>query len=204
MVLASIAGGLTTSKLGFYTPLAILGSCIMAAGAGLLTTLSASTPSSAWIGYQALYGLGMGLSFQAPNLAAQTVLPAPDVPVGTALMFFAQLLGATVFVSVAENVLAGELVRRLASLPGFDSRLVTQGGATALLAGLPAGLRETALAAYNEALRSVFRIGLVLACLAVLGMVGLEWRSVLEKKGESPGGKGGATDEEVSGSAEKV
>lgn len=204
MVLASIAGGLTTSKLGFYTPPAILGSCIMAAGAGLLTTLSASTPSSAWIGYQALYGLGMGLSFQAPNLAAQTVLPAPDVPVGTALMFFAQLLGATVFVSVAENVLAGELVRRLASLPGFDSRLVTQGGATALLAGLPAGLRETALAAYNEALRSVFRIGLVLACLAVLGMVGLEWRSVLEKKGESPGGKGGVTDEEVSGSAEKV
>lgn len=94
MVLASIAGGLTTSKLGFYTPPAILGSCIMAAGAGLLTTLSASTPSSAWIGYQALYGLGMGLSFQAPNLAAQTVLPARDVPVGTALVFFAQLLGA--------------------------------------------------------------------------------------------------------------
>lgn len=38
MVVGSIGGGITNSKIGYYTPLAIIGSCIMSVGAGLLTT----------------------------------------------------------------------------------------------------------------------------------------------------------------------
>ncbi|GME34335.1 mfs aflatoxin efflux [Neofusicoccum parvum] len=181
MVLASIVGGFTTTKIGYYTPLAIVGSCIMAVGAGLLTTLQVDTSEAKWIGYQILYGFGMGLCFQAPNLAAQTVLPTKDVPVGTSLMFFSQLLGAAIFVSVGENVLDNQLVRRLSGLPGFDPTLVTDGGATSLLTSLPVNLRETGLVAYNGALRNVFQIGLILACLTVLGTTALEWRSVLKK-----------------------
>ncbi|KKY16570.1 putative mfs aflatoxin efflux [Diplodia seriata] len=186
MVLASILGGLTTTKIGYYTPLAIVGTCIMAVGAGLLTTLQVGTSEGKWIGYQILYGFGMGLCFQAPNLAAQTVLPTADVPVGTSLMFFSQLLGAAVFVSVGQNVLDNQLVSRLSGLlPGFDAKLVTEGGATSLLVGLPAHLREAGLVAYNEALRNVFQIGLILACLTVLGTAALEWRSVLKKAEEN-------------------
>ncbi|KAL0255202.1 hypothetical protein SLS55_009732 [Diplodia seriata] len=199
MVLASILGGLTTTKIGYYTPLAIVGTCIMAVGAGLLTTLQVGTSEGKWIGYQILYGFGMGLCFQAPNLAAQTVLPTADVPVGTSLMFFSQLLGAAIFVSVGQNVLDNQLVSRLSGLlPGFDAKLVTEGGATSLLAGLPAHLREEGLVAYNEALRNVFRIGLILACLTVLGTAALEWRSVLKKAEENRREKTDA------GTAEKV
>jgi hypothetical protein len=79
----------------------------------------------------------MGLAFQAPNLAAQTVLPKKDVPIGSSLMFFCQLLGGTVFVSVGENVLHNQLVQRLSGVPGFNWSLITSGGATSLLNLLP-------------------------------------------------------------------
>ncbi|KAK1147582.1 hypothetical protein N8T08_000924 [Aspergillus melleus] len=181
MVLASIVGGLATQKAGYYTPFAIGGSWIMAIGSGLLTTLQVDTSEAKWVGYQILYGFGMGLSFQAPNLAAQTVLPAVDVPIGSSLMFFGQLLGATIFISVGENVLDNQLVSRLSGMPGFNPSFVTSGGATSLLDLLPESLRGTALVAYNEALRQVFVVGLVISCLTMLGTAGLEWKSMLAK-----------------------
>jgi hypothetical protein len=94
MVFGSISGGFINSKIGYYTPLAIISSCTMFVGAGLLTTFQGNTSEAEWIGYQVLYGLGLGLCFQVPNLATQTALPTKNVPTGFALMFFSQLLGA--------------------------------------------------------------------------------------------------------------
>lgn len=182
MVAGSIAGGIINGKIGYYTPLAIIGTCIMCAGAGLLTTLQVDTSAGRWVGYQVLYGLGLGLCFQVPNLAAQTCLPRKDVPTGLALMLFGSLVGASVFVAVGENVLSNQLVQRLAGLPGFDPSLVTSGGATSLLDSLPDNLRETALVAYNEALRTVFIVGLIPSCLAALGTFSLEWKTVKKNK----------------------
>lgn len=178
MVVGSILGGLLNTRVGYYTPLAIVGTCVMAVGAGLLTTLQVDTGAGGWIGYQVLFGLGMGGCFQAPNLAVQAALPQADVPVGLALMAFGSFIASAVFVSVGQNVLTNQLVRRLSGLPGFDARLVTSGGATALLGALPAQVREEALMSYNEALREVFRVGLVLACLTICGTASMEWLSV--------------------------
>ena len=159
----------------------------MSIGAGLITTFQVDTGSTKWIGYQVLYGFGMGLCFQTPNLATQTVLPKPDVPMGMALMFFGQLLGAAIFVSVGENVLSNQLLSRLSGIPGFSKSLVTSGGATSLLDAVPADLRGTVLAAYNEALRKVFQDGLILSCFAVLSIASLEWKSVLKKPAANVG-----------------
>lgn len=183
MVLASVVFGFTTHKIGYYTPLAIFGSCIMAIGAGLLTTLQVDTSEVKWIGYQILYGFGMGLVFQAPNLAAQVCLPTADVPVGSSLMFFFQLFGASIFVSVGQSVLDNQLVKKLSAIvPGFDPSFVTSGGATSLLSTLPSGLRAPVLAAYNEAIMVIFQIGLILSSLAFIGAATLEWKSLLQKK----------------------
>jgi hypothetical protein len=190
MTLSALIGGATIQKLtGYYTGHAILGSCMMAIGAGLLTTLQVDSTKGIWIGYQILYGLGLGLAFPTPNLAVQTVLPKPDVPIGLALMFFGQLLGAAVIVAVGENVLSSQLLQRMDWIPGFDARLVTSGGATSLLDQIPEGYRDVALVAYNGALRKVFQIGLVVSCLGVLGAAGLEWRSVHGKQGGEGNGK---------------
>lgn len=178
MVVATILMGFASQKVGYYTPFAIAGACLMCVGAGLLTTLEIDTAKSRWIGYQVLYGFGLGMSFQAPNLAAQTVLPTADVPVGVSLMFFSQLLGGTIFISVGENVMRNQLVQRLAEIPGLDASHASSSGATSLLKSLPGSVRPMALVAYNESLREVFKIGLIVSCLTVLGFGSLEWQSV--------------------------
>jgi MFS family permease len=198
--IAAIMGGFINQKIGYYTALAILGSCIMSIGAGLLTTLHVDTSNGKWIGYQILCGFGMGLCFQTPNLATQTVLPKKEVPMGIALMFFGQLLGAAIFVSVGENVLSNQLLQRLSGVPGFDVSLVTSGSATALIGSAPPDQKGTVLVAYNDSLRKIFQIGLILSCLSVLGTVSLEWKNIL-KQPEAP--KPEAPRPEASVSAEK-
>ncbi|KAI1336204.1 putative MFS aflatoxin efflux pump [Xylariaceae sp. FL0016] len=182
MVLASIPNGFLVAKIGYYTPSMIVGSCLTTIGAGLLTTLQLDTGIGKWLGYQVIYGFGVGMCFQAPNLAAQTVLPTKDVPIGTSLMFFSQILGGAVFTSVGQNVLNNQLLQRLSGFPGFEPSMIENSGATTLTDGLPADLIQPVLEAYNESLRTVFRVGLCLAALTTLGAVSLEFRSVKKKQ----------------------
>ncbi|TPX10948.1 uncharacterized protein E0L32_008154 [Thyridium curvatum] len=200
MVVASITTGILVSRIGYYTPFMIGGVCLMSVGAGLITTFDVDTPAARWIGYQVLYGWGLGSSFQAPNLAAQTVLPQRDVPVGTALMLFAQLLGGAVFVSAGQNVLSNELIRRVARIPGFgnDPGRIQHAGATSIV-DLPPALRGPVVKAYNDSLRVTFVMGLALSCAVLFGALGLEWRTV--KKHQIAAKKAAAAEERGAGAA---
>lgn len=189
VVVASITAGALVSAIGYYTPVLIACSVLMSIGAGLLSTFSPTTPSSSWIGYQVLFGLGIGLGQQQAGLAAQTVLPDKDVPTGVAVKFFAQGLGGAVFVSVAQNVLSTKLVAGLAGVQGFEPAQVVALGATELRAIVPPEELGRVLVAYNEALMGVFVVALCMACLSVVGALGTEWRSV---KGKRKRGMGGA------------
>lgn len=197
MVVASIGSGIAISRIGYYTPFMIAGVVFMSIGAGLLTTLQVDTGSSKWIGYEFLFGWGMGLTFQTPNLAAQTVLPRRDVPIGTSLMFFSQLLGGAIFISVGQNILDAQLIKRLSGIPGLDAASILNSGATSLT-DLPDSIKPAVLSAYNESLRKVFQVGLIMVCLTIFGALTIEWRSVkknLPPKGaaaESQAEKGGA------------
>ncbi|GJC86355.1 efflux pump aflT [Colletotrichum liriopes] len=174
MMLAGVSGGIIT-KIGYYTPVMLVGTCIMIVGAGLLTMLKVDSGAGYWIGFQVLYGAGLGMTFQAPNLAAQTVLKMKDVPVGTSVMFFSQTLGGATFISVGQNVLNNELMKRLRGLPGLEGVDIKGSGVTTLTK-LPAEIRGSVLEAYNEALRVVFVVGLVLVCVVLIGAGGWSGR----------------------------
>jgi hypothetical protein len=77
----------------YYTPFLYASSVLMAVGAGLLATLKVDSGPARWIGYQIVFGLGVGLGMQQPMIAAQTVLELADVPVGTSIIIFTQTLG---------------------------------------------------------------------------------------------------------------
>ncbi|OJJ67630.1 hypothetical protein ASPBRDRAFT_135321 [Aspergillus brasiliensis CBS 101740] len=183
LVLASIITGQLISRIGYYTPFLIFGVCLTSIGAGLLTTLNLNTSEGKWIGFQILYGYGLGSSTQTPNMAAQTVLPRKDVAIGASLMFFGQQLFGAIFTSVGQNVLSNQLARRLANIPGVDitPRVIQSTGVTQVLHLVPEAYRDDALRAYNDSLRGCFLVGLVMACLAIIGAVGMEWRSVKQK-----------------------
>lgn len=54
-------------KVGFYLPFALLGDAISTIGGGLLSTLSPTTTTAKWAGYQFLAGSGRGMSFNLVN-----------------------------------------------------------------------------------------------------------------------------------------
>ncbi|KAK3685117.1 putative MFS aflatoxin efflux pump [Podospora appendiculata] len=191
LVFSSIFTGVSIGRIGYYTPFMIVGNCIMIVGAGLLTTFQVDTDQPKWVGYQVLYGWGLGMTFQAPNLAAQTVLSTKDVPIGSALIFFSQLLGGAIFISVGQNILNSNLLSRLSGLPGFNPEVLSNNGATSLVTQLPESIRATVLYEYNEALRRVYQLGLIMACLAFFGSLAMEWRSVKKPapKGDAEEGK---------------
>ncbi|KAK4164945.1 putative HC-toxin efflux carrier [Cladorrhinum sp. PSN259] len=195
LVSASIISGVITTRIGYYMPALLTSVCLVSVGAGLLTTLQVDTPQPKWVGYQVLYGFGLGLGMQVPNLAAQTVLPQRDVPIGTSLMIFTQLLGGSVFLSVAQNVFNSKLTANLSPLPGYSPGLLLSNGATSLVKHFPESVRSQALIGYNSALREVFRVALILACLVILGAVCMEWKSVRKnvdkKKNNDSAGSGG-------------
>lgn len=85
LVIVSIVSGILITVFGYYTPWMILSSLLMAVGAGLMSTFKVGTGHSMWIGFQALYGFGVGAGLQQGMIAAQTVCTLDDVPtaVGT-------------------------------------------------------------------------------------------------------------------------
>ncbi|KOS19947.1 putative HC-toxin efflux carrier [Escovopsis weberi] len=178
IVASSILNGQLVSRIGYYTPPMLVGICLSTVGAGLLTTLTVDAAAAHWIGYQVVYGLGLGLCFQGPNMAAQTVLPRDQVAIGASLMFFGQQLFGSVFIAVGQNLFNNQLARRLGHIPGVTGQMIQNTGATDLLEMIPERYFAQALEGYNEALRVCFRLGLVVASIAILGGVGMEWLSV--------------------------
>ncbi|KAF2122815.1 putative MFS multidrug transporter [Lophiotrema nucula] len=185
LVLATIFGGILASRTGYYVPQMISSSVLLSIGAGMLTTWTVYTSRGKWIGYQVIYGFGLGLGIQAPNLAMQATLSRLDVPMGTALMFFSQMLGGSVFVSAAQNVFASELRRLLGGVQGVNVEALIRAGAVGMRHVVdPITLREV-LEVFNKALVSVFYVAVAVSCTSSLGSLMMEWRSI--KNGEGQG-----------------
>ncbi len=185
LVITSLVAGALTSILGYYTPFMIASSVLMAIGSGLMSTFQTDTNHAMWIGYQAMFGFGVGFGMQQTIMAAQTVLPLADVPIGTAAMFFVQLLGGALFIAVAQNVWTTRLVEGLQSaVPDLNPMIVLSTGATNLKTVIDPKFLPGVLFAYNEALVNTFYVTVAMASLSIFGSMGMEWRSVKGKKVE--------------------
>ncbi|KAJ6614081.1 major facilitator superfamily domain-containing protein [Mycena sp. CBHHK59/15] len=109
VVVSSLLAGSVITILGYYTPFILLSTVLMSVGAGLLSTLTPSTGHVHWIGYQIVFGLGVGFGLQQSVLAAQTVLDVNDLVFGL-----------------------------VAHVPGVSPMLVLSAGATSLKTAIPA------------------------------------------------------------------
>ncbi|GBF61767.1 efflux pump [Trichophyton mentagrophytes] len=183
LVILSIASGITVTAIGYYAPLYYVSTVLTAIGAGLLTTFTTETSKGKWIGYQIIFGAGVGTGLQLSIIAAQAVLPLEDVAVGTVIMMFCQTLGGALFVSVGQNVFTNLLVKGVVNAaPGLDPQLVLRVGATQLKSMIPPQFLDGVQVAYNDALTKTWYVATALAALSVIGSVGMEWKSVKGKK----------------------
>lgn len=194
VIFSSLAGAVVTAT-AQYVPLMILSAAFMAIGAGLLTTFQIDTNHPRWIGYQIIFGTGVGLGMQQTLIAVQAALHTTDVPIGTALMMFSQTLGGAIFVSVGQNVFTNQLIKNLAAdVPEGGAQLqalVLATGASELKHTLntvcPQFAKQT-LDAYSNSLTQMWMACVALAVLCMVGVVCSPWISVKGKNIEMGGG----------------
>jgi hypothetical protein len=174
---AIISGGIIT-RTGYYVPFMFVSTILMSTGSGLITTFDVSTSHSKWIGYQVLFGFGLGAGMQQANLAAQTVLEKKYVPMGISLMFFAQSLGGAVFVCVGQSLFTNYLASTLPLISGIDPVAILAAGATDLAKFVSADKLSEVVVIYNDALVRALTVALAVSCSMLLPSLGMEWRSV--------------------------
>ncbi|KAJ9500914.1 hypothetical protein H2202_003472 [Exophiala xenobiotica] len=184
LTVSSMFAGFATRKIGYYTQFMFLSSVLTSIGAGLICTFTTTTSHEKWIGYQVLWGLGLGFGMQQPSVAAQTALPRPDVSTGVSLMFFCQTLGGAIFVSVANNIFDNKLAKGLAGIPGLNADLVAHVGATDLRDVVAHEYLHSVLVVYNDALRNAFYVCAALAAATIVGAVFMPWKSLKKAAAE--------------------
>lgn len=182
LVIGTILAGGLVQRLGYPAPFMLVSAILSAIGAGLISIWKIEVSKSIWIGYQVLFGFGIGLGMQQPTMSAQIVLPRSDAPTGVSLMFFGQNLGGAVFISVAQNVFSDALASHLASVPGLNlsKKTVAEMGATKIRDLVPKEMLGIVLEGYRGAIQNAFYVGVALACASLVGAVAVEWRSVKE------------------------
>ncbi|GAB1317454.1 hypothetical protein MFIFM68171_07664 [Madurella fahalii] len=183
VVLASVAAGAAVTLWGYYAPFMIACSVVASVGYGLTTTFRPDTGSAAWIGYQIIVGVGIGIGFQQPLIAVQTVLDIDDVPTGASVIVFCQTLGGALFVAVSQNVFANKLVEYVgAYVPEIpDPSFILGLGATGVQEAVDPAFLPGVTLAFNDALTQTFIVFTALSAVSILGAVFVEWHSVKGK-----------------------
>ena len=184
LIVSFFVSGMLTSKLGYSNPFMITTSMTMPPSTGLISTLNIDAKLWSLIFYQALLGFGAGIGFQGPQVAVQAIFPDKDSQIGIAIIQFAQAIGPAISNAAAQNIFSSKLTSNLRRFaPHIDPATVMSGGLTApnVKAGDGGGQSGIVLS-YDNALTQTFYLSVSLACVSLIGALGVEWRSVKKKR----------------------
>lgn len=102
----------------------------------------------------------------------QTALDPKDIPVGMAGVGFAFSIGATISISVSQNVFAN-LLRA-----GLDAGDVIKQGATGFLEHVADDQKGLVVGIHNSEVTRTFWIGVAAACVGLVAALCMRWNSV--------------------------
>ncbi|KAL4902779.1 hypothetical protein BDW74DRAFT_57405 [Aspergillus multicolor] len=196
-IVGTLTAGILARKIHYYNPWLYVGPIFMCTAAALYSQFSTfDTPSSHWIGFQVIGGLGVGMAQQMPSLIVQhTVRDKPELmPVAVSLNLFFQYLGATVTQVLGGIVFRSTLGPELANHAGLDARQIA-----VLEDAGTASVRRTAqqkfpdsldliLEAYNAAITSTFFVAVATTAIAFFLAFGVKWERITDKKTSDPEG----------------
>ena len=169
LLLTSTGTGFLITKWGRYKIFPVIGTALMTLGLFLLSRLGIHT--NFWVVslYLFILGVGIGGSLQVLIIAVQNAVDYKDLGAATSgATFFRSIggsFGTSVFGAIFSGVLAGDIAAALhgVSLPSGIS--ASAGASPAVLAHLPAAIRDGFIAGYAQALHTVFLFATPLAAL---------------------------------------
>lgn len=178
-VVFTTLAGILTPVVGYYVPFMIIATTFLSICMGLLSTLDAETPIRYVLGYQVLGGIGLGCALQQTLVAAQTILPMKDIPIGVSLIVLAQTLGGTIALSAADAIYAGSLASSISNrFPEIDSSTVLNAGQGEIRHLVPAQDLSTVIDFTNDSIRKTWYLSAGLAAASIIGVLGMEWKRV--------------------------
>ncbi|KAJ6549679.1 major facilitator superfamily domain-containing protein [Mycena capillaripes] len=173
VVVTVISTGQIVGRFGYYWPFLLGAPCFLAVGSGLLYSLNTTSPAAHIIGFQILAGVGTGMGMQNSLLAIQVEFRDNPRLLGqaTSMGSFAQFLGGTLGLGIAEPVFASELSKFLLKYAPEAPAQIVKESPTAIYTALPAAMIPGVVRSYAEALRIVFVLGVPVAGLALVAAI---------------------------------
>lgn len=172
MSLAAIVTGRRVARTGRYKVYPAIGIGVTALGLLLLSTVTATMPVSYTALIIAACGGGLGLVGPVMMVVIQNEVDFRDIGTATASISFFRSLGGSFGVALFTAVLIGRLNSLLPGIPGHEVlgdepgvQLLRAG--TQALAELPPQLRATVADVMTTAFHDVFRVGALIALIAV-------------------------------------
>ncbi|GGV10886.1 MFS transporter [Actinomadura cremea] len=178
MLVTSTLSGQLVTRTGRYKVFPVVGMVFVAGALFLLSRLHVDS-SRIEIGTGlALLGVGLGLTLQILILAAQNSAARADLASTTSGLSFFRNLGGAMGVAAFGSILTNRLGDEMAEGARAAGISLPSGGGGSLgspdqIAALPEPLKHIVLTAFNNAVETVFIIGVPIAILGFLVVLGL-------------------------------
>jgi len=195
ILVASIVCGRMLDKTGRYKIFPIVGAALLLLAIALLSTLAVDTNYWLLAGYMLIFGLGLGAQMQTVMTAIQNSVKMRDLGSATgSVTFFRQMggaIGATGFGAVFGIVLASNLKEVFAgfAVTGGPMAADIETNDVAALQNLPPGVKEPVLAAFADALGTMFLVGVPAVVIALIAAFFLK-EVPLRASAKPPGANG--------------
>lgn len=183
LVFGVVAGGIALTKVGYYSPFYIAGTCLGLIGASLFHTIDLDTSAAKLYGYSILVGLGSGLFSQAGYPIAQAKVPKHQLAGATGFIALGQLVGPTIALSIAGTVFINTATSGLQDLlPDTPVETIKQaitGTASTLLSQQDEATRRAALDIIVGAISKVFILDITAFAVGVVAAFAMKFERIV-------------------------
>ena len=191
--------GIAVGAYRIFNPFLILGASLTTTASGLLMTLQPDSSHAAWVGYQALAGVGLGLCFNVHIIIVQNIVKPDEIATATAILlctFWAlliapnlkcqlltidvyvvfQSLGGALVVSAGQSLFQNELIDTLPrTSPAVSPTDLFEIGASEIQTTFSASELPGIDAAYMQGFHMAFALAIAMAGAATIVTCGQNW-----------------------------
>ncbi|KAJ2982723.1 hypothetical protein NUW58_g6384 [Xylaria curta] len=185
-LVTGIACGFLVNRLGFVPPFATLAGVLTSVATGLFSTLRPDTLVAARVGYQIIMGVGLGCGVQMALVNTQNSVSPQQISIATALIFWAQSLGPTIFLPLYNTIFSTSLTSELKrQAPLVDAEAVMHAGVTGFRQIVEAQYLPSVLEAYSESIGRIFYLATAAGALTVFAAWGMGWKDIRKTKAKA-------------------
>lgn len=191
--LTGLAAGAIIFRFGFIRSLIFAGMALTTLGFGLFISIGTSTPIINTMVIEIVAALGVGVTFQAPLIAYQSVVSSADIAVATALFGFVRSLSTSISVVMGGVIFQNRMstyTTYLSSVLGSQlaQNFSASAAATNVLAvrALPLYQQAEVKQAYASSLKDMWIMYTAIGGLGLVAAFFVKKQALAETSSESP------------------